>query len=291
MNANTAIRSILTAAAMASLAAAGAAATPLSLREARSAALERSAAVAQAALAVRSANLSERTAKADFLPSVSAGASYAGASQDWSDPEATPSANLTANLALFSGGAVVAAVKTAGLRTVQAGEDLRAARLATIAELDARYLNALKTKRAYDAALKDLEASRRRLEIAEAKRAAGALAETDYLETQASWATKRTASTAAKWAAEAASRSLDSYLGARIEPEEIDEAEFAPLAAAIRSKAEADLDAFVDALYQRGRAADPTLRRQAAGEAIAALAVSALISSLLPAKAPPSAKQ
>lgn len=285
MNANKTKKTIA-AAGLACYIAAGAAAAstaaPTSLAEARRTALEKNASVRQAELSLRSAELSERSAKADFLPSVSASASFNAAAQDGSDLETTPSASLSASKTLFSGGTVVNALRTARLRTLQAGEDLRAARLGVIGELDARYLNALKTKRTHETALKDLEASEKRLEIADAKRSAGALAETDFLETQASWATKKTAETQAKWAAEAAARRLDSYLGVRIEPAPLFDADFRSVVSAIEAGAAADLDALVRTLYDRGRSADPLMRRHEASTSIAELAVKTKRAAFLP---------
>lgn len=261
---------------------AGAAAAPMTLAEARKAALEKSGAVAQAANAVGSARYGEISAKADFLPSVSASGSLTASSSDWASISATPTAGLSASQTLFSGGTRINALKSAELETKKTEEALRAARLGVIAETDARFLDALKTKRTYETALKDLEAAEKKLEIAQAKKTAGTLSETDFRSAQSSWAAKNTAAIQAKWAAAASSRKLGSYVGAAIEPAALDDASYGALAKKVKEKAEADLDAFVAGLFAKGRAADPGLRQKAAAVAVAELAAKTKTAAFFP---------
>jgi len=277
----TAIRKF-TAAAFCFAGAAFAAAAPVSLAEARKIAIEKSQTVRQAEIGIASSKQSERSAFADFLPSLSANGGYSIAFPGGSSVTATPSVGLSAGQTLFSGGAKVNALKSARLQSAQAEETLRASRLSVIAETDARYLGALKAERTYETAVKDLEAAEKRLEIAKAKRAAGTLADTDYLQTQASWSTKRTAATQSKWAAEASRRKLDSYLGTNTEIEPLDDAEYGALAAAVRKRAETDLDSLVKSLYAKGRAADPDMRKKEAAVMIADIAVKTKSAAFFP---------
>jgi len=262
--------------------AAGAGAVPVTLAEARKLAVEKSQTVAQAQLAVKSAKYGEISAQAEFLPSISGSGGLSASSADWAALTTTPSIGLSASQTLFSGGTRINALKSAQFTTTQNIEALRAARLSVIAETDTRFLDALKTKRTYETSLKDLEAAEMKLEIAKAKKEAGTFAETDFLSTQSSWATKKTASVQAKWAAAASERKLDSYLGKTVESIPLDDAEYGTLAKTVKEKAEADLDAFVKALYDKGRAADPGLRKKEAAVAIAELGVKTKTAAFFP---------
>lgn len=275
------LKSMLFPAALLGLAAAVAAA-PVDLAAARETALRKSEPVRQAKLAADSAALSERSALADLFPSLSAGGGVSASSKDWSAVEYVPSASLTANWTLFSGGTGRNALRSAALETAQAAEALRAARLAVVAETDARYLDALKTARTYETALKDLQAADRKLEIAAAKKEAGTLSEPDYLQTLASRATKRTAAVQAKWAAEASARKLSAYLGTAAEASPLDDAYYGDLARRVGERARNDPEALAKAFYALGRAADPDLRSKEAAVAVAGLAVANRKAAFLP---------
>ncbi len=258
------------------------AAETIKLEEARRTALERNREVLRAELSVRQAEIAEGTAAAGLMPSVSAGASWSALLEDGSIIQGDPSVSLSASQTLFSGGAKTTALKNARVATEQARESLRAARISALEEIDARFLAAAEKRLAYEAAAKATGAAAKQLEIARGKREAGKLSEAELLQARSSWATKRTAETQAKWAAETALRSLSAYLGRDAEPADLDQGIYDALAAIIQGKAEADLDGFVRTLYERGMAADPSLRKLEAAVSAAALSVDAKRAAFFP---------
>lgn len=268
------IRALLVGVLAAVAGTASAAAETMNLDQARKIALERNRSVVRAELALRSAEIAEKSAAAGLLPSISAGASWSAAFNDGEFNAGDPSLSLSASQSLYSGGKKTAAVQSARLATSQAKEDLRAARIAVVAETDARFLAALEKKLSHEAAVKATEAAALQLEIARAKREAGTVSDAELLQAQSSWATKRTAETQAKWAAETAGRSLASYLGTKAEPSGVDESRYEALARTVRERAGTDLEALAAALYERGREADPALRKKETSAAAAKIAVS-----------------
>ncbi len=270
------------AAAAATLIAAGASAATMTLEEARKAALERSRAVARAEIAVRQAQLDEQAAAWNLGPSLSASASWSASVKDGAPALGDPSLGLSASQTLFSGGSVTAALKIARLQTAEAEDSLRAARIAVLKEIDARFLDVLEKKRTYGAAAVAREAAEKQLDIARAKKEAGKLAEADYLQSQSTWATKRTSETQARWAVETSMKSLASYLGRAAEPAELDEAVYSSLASSVVAAAGKDLDSFAAALYAKGRRADPDLAKLDAAEASAALSTKTKAAAFFP---------
>ncbi len=253
----------------------------LKIGEARLAALAASETVKQAEIAVRSGKLGEKAAAAGFLPSLSATAGVAGSATD-AAIATTSRAGLSAKATLFSGGAKVAALKSAGKESLLAEARLRSARLATLAELDARFLGALETASAYEADRKGLAAAELRLDLAEAKRQAGALSETEYLSTLSARASAKTKATQAKFAADAARRTLASYLGKSVEPVASEDAVYERIVAALRPAAERDLDALSDSLYARAEDRNPDLAQRRLAVDIAGLATTTARADFFP---------
>lgn len=249
-----------------------AAAETMKLDEARRAALAASETVKQAALAVNSLKLGEKSAAAGFLPSLSADAGISGSVAD-SAIATTTRAGLSASQPLFSGGAKIAALKSAQKESGLAEAQLSSARLAALAELDTRFLNALETASTYEADLEDLKAAELRLRIAEAKREAGALSEIDYLSALSTWASAKTTATQTKYSANAARRTLSSYLGQDVEPSVPDDAIYDRIVAALRVEAENNFDAFALSLYAQAADFNPDIAQKRLSVDIAALAV------------------
>lgn len=276
---------LLSAAALAALALTSVNAADLpriDLGAAREAALAASETMAQAQLAIRSSLLGEKSAKIDFLPSASANAGLSAPIGGSEDFYATPSVGVSASATLYSGGARNAALKSAIVTTTKAEAALAAARLSVIAEADTRYLDTLETEQSYAAALADLEAADKRLELALGKKAAGALAEDEFLSTQSTWASKKTAAVQAKYAAAASRKKLAALLKTTAAPEPLDDASFRPLIAAIQSRSEADLDSLIRKLYLAARSANPDLRQTELSAELAELSIGAKKAAYFP---------
>lgn len=254
----------------------------IDLATARQTALAVSETIKQAELAVRTARLGETSAVAEFLPSASANGGLSSPVGGSADFYVTPSVGVSVSQTLFSGGSRTAALKSASTSVKKAEAALASARLSVIADVDTRYLDALQTKKNYEAALVDLEAANKRLDLAKAKKAAGALAEDEFLSTQSTWASKNTAAVQAKYAAEASRRKLASLLKTDAAPVPLDDASFLPLLAAIQPLAAADLDGLVQKLYRAAQASNPDLLQKELAAEVADLSIGAKKAAFLP---------
>lgn len=238
------------------------AAEPISLDQARAAALENSAAVHQATLAVATAVNGQKSAWIDFLPTLSAGGSVKGSVQEPNFEFTEYSGSISLKQNLFSGGTRVAALDGAATARAAAEEKLRASRLDAIAKLDDAYLAALESARNKETKRADLAASALSLELAKAKKEAGNLSESDFLKTQSTYATKKAVSVSADFAAASNLKKLEALIGRPAAPLTLDDAAFADLASAIVEAAAADLDGFVESLYRKSVQTNPNLRQK-----------------------------
>lgn len=254
----------------------------ITLGEAREAALRRSRTVAQAEAALRARGYDQTVALSSFFPSLSARADLSGAVADDGSVGLSPAFTFSAKQTLFSGLSRVTALRSASASTALAAEALRAARLQVIEETDTRFLDALKAARNYQTAQKNLEAAQKSLDIAAAKKEVGAIAESDFLAVQSSWASSQTALVQTRYAAEASARKLAAYTGSAAPPLPLDDSSIDALAATVKEKAEADPDAFSGKLYAASRDANPDIRQAELQASIAQLSVSSSQADFFP---------
>jgi outer membrane protein TolC len=162
----------------------------LTLQQARSLAMARSATLQSAGLSVDAASLAAQAQGYAALPGISAsvGGSYgyelgAGAAQ--STDALSGSVKVSASQTLFDGGRTSELVKKYGFATEAARESFQSLRISLIGQVDAAFFAVLEAQASVEAAKSDLDSAKFRQIIAQAKIDAGSLSKSAYLQTQA----------------------------------------------------------------------------------------------------------
>ncbi|MFA6856816.1 MAG: TolC family protein [Treponema sp.] len=249
----------------------------LSLTEARSLALAKSAAVRKYTLAVDEAVLVKKAQEYAALPSLSASAAAAYNIPDSLPDGVSASAGLSASATVFDGGKNLVLSKKYDYALQAAREDLRAERITVIGTVDAAFFAVLENQASRDAAQSDLDAAKLRLEIAQAKAGAGAISKSDLLETESEIASYQAALDKAKAAFISAEVKLSSLTGqpASSKPVPVD---FTVYDTVIRKLGTLDgnaLDTFIGSVVSTARAGSPTysasvLSAKEAGQSLSA---------------------
>lgn len=185
----------------------------LSLADARSLALAKSAVVRKYSLAVDEAVLVKRAQNYAALPSLSASGAAAYDIPDSLPDGVSASAGLSASATVFDGGKNIALSKKYDYALQAARENLRAERISVIDTVDAAFFAVLEDQASLDAAQSDLDAAKLRLEIAQVKAETGTLSRSDLLETKSEIASYQAALDKAKAARLSAEAKLTSLTG------------------------------------------------------------------------------
>ena len=258
----------------------------LTLEEARSLALKTNKTVLKAELSIRSSLYDREAAVADFLPVLSATGSLGGSYPSVSkDPLDTSSAvGLSLSQTLFAGGEKIAALRKTGQLSLQAEAALKSTRIAALKDLDAQYLDVLEKQEKKAAADKDLEASTKQLEIAEAKYQANVLDKASFLESKSTLATKKTAAVQASYNLTVSRVKFASLVGLKDELSlaALDRAFFDSLGRFFRDLSIERVDALLDGFYRAGRLENPDLRQKELEIAIGNLNVDVKKAAFLP---------
>ncbi len=163
-------------------------AAPLSLEDARSAALSVSKALKRANLTIDSSLLDERALSYELLPSLSAklGLSTELAKLDSPADSLSGSASLSVSESIWDGGAhpILAAIDK--LATQSAREAARAAYFQVLDDVDDAYFSLLEAQASVEAANKDLDAASLALDLEQTKWEAGTVTKASVLEAEAS---------------------------------------------------------------------------------------------------------
>lgn len=185
----------------------------LSLAQARSLALEKSAAVRKYSLAVDEAVLVKRAQGYAALPSISASGTAAYDIPDTLPDGISASAGLSASATVFDGGKNIVLSKKYDFALQAARENLRAGRVTVIGAVDSAFFSVLEDQASVAAAQSDLDAAKLRLEIAQVKSETGTLSKSDLLETKSEIASYQTVLDKAKAALISAEVKLASLTG------------------------------------------------------------------------------
>jgi len=259
----------------------------LTLQKARELALERSATLKKATLAVDAASLEAQAQGYAALPTLTASAGSSldyGSGQSSLDDALGASAKVSASETVFDGGKTAALVKKYGLATEAAREELRAARVSLIASADSAFFAELEAEASVDAAASDLAAAKLRLDIAKAKADAGALSKSDYLQSEAEAASYEAALNTAKKSLSSAKAKLASLTGlpAGTKTQQIDFASYDALLNRLSALDDAAVDKLIAAIAAIARENSPSLAGYSLASQEASLAIGIAKKDYLP---------
>ncbi len=239
-------------------------AAPTTLDEARALALRTDRSVQKAELSLRSSLLDRESAIADFYPSVSATGSLSGGypANDAGPLDWTSGVGLSLTQTIFSGGEKLATLRKISRQNLQAEAALKSARIAALKALDAQYIDVLEKQEKRNAAEKDLEASTKQMEIAEAKYSSGILDRAGYLESKSTLAGKKTAAVQAAYNLSISRVKLASLIGTKTDPEVVplDRDFFDRLSRFFRDTPNENVTRLIGELYGAGRRENPDIR-------------------------------
>ena len=194
------------------------------------------------------------------------------------------SAKLAADATVFDGGKNAALVKKYELATEAERQALRSERITLVGSADSAFFAVLEAQASVEAASSDLDAARLRLKLAEAKVSAGALSNSDYLQTEAETAGYETTLTKAKKTLASARAKLASLTGlpAATALTQLELSSYDALIAKLNGLDEAGIDALVAALAALAKSNSPSLASYDLASAQARQALAAAKAAYLP---------
>ena len=191
----------------------------ISLEQARTRALARSAGLEQAANSLAMAANREGIALSSFFPQLSAGVSLNTSAEDLLAGAAEPRLSLTASQTIVSSGSRWFALKGASLATKEAATRLAATRLEVLAALEKAWFAVLNAQDSLAVAELKRETAQKSLELAEKKEAMGLAPRSTLLQARSKAASAQSDELEARFALESARKSLEALVG--MQPENL----------------------------------------------------------------------